>query len=125
LFTFYLNDRTKGIMGDFWGPDECRASELTLTVEGVAPSAVRLRLRAFARLADDPDAARALRKAEFTFEGQLNYDPRKGAFDRFDVVALGENSDDRPIAKDAHYQHYFAKSGHVVLGGAFELAAPG
>jgi hypothetical protein len=125
LFRFYLNDRTKGLMGGFWEPGQFRGGQLSLTVEEVSSTAVRLRLDGSARLTDAADLSAALRKSEFRFLGYLNYDTRKKGFDRFDVVALGDHYDSRPIAREERYKHYYDPSGRITLGVAFELATPG
>ncbi len=87
-----------------YGPDALdrhtvRAGELTLTVEAVAPHAVRLRLDGFARLGQVPPAAVVERKIasldQWGYEprvlGFLEYEPQQQVFIRFDIVAMGEH----------------------------------
>lgn len=101
ILRFHLNPLR--VYGRF-GPDalerkEVRAGELNLTVEAAEPTQVRLRLDGFARLGQDPPAAVAQGKiASLTLWGYaprvlgfLEYDPRRRAFTRFDVVALGDH----------------------------------
>jgi len=75
-----------------------RAAELTLTVEAVSASAVRLRLDGHAKLGEPPPPDMVAGKVasmtkwgyEPTLLGFLEYDPRKQVFTRFDAVALGD-----------------------------------
>jgi hypothetical protein len=71
-----------------------RETAMTLTVEGVTPEAIRMRLDGYGKLGKELDEG--LRKApnsrgcEVRLLGFLSYDRRKAAIDRFDVVGLGE-----------------------------------
>jgi hypothetical protein len=92
--------------GAHWEPAHVRSQDLTLAVENVTSSTVRLRLEGSVRLAHDAPkesvryhaALRPLHhedpKAFARFDGQvlgyLSYDRDKKVFTRFDVVALGE-----------------------------------
>lgn len=89
--------------------DNVREGELTLTVEEVTPDAVKLRLDGRAKTGAEFDASNPLQGyrrgtvggpknaetstlhgAQFRFLGFLSYSLSKKAFDRFDVVGLGE-----------------------------------
>jgi hypothetical protein len=110
LFVYHLYDGTTGC-GFMWQPDHLRAGELTLTVEEVSAGRCRMRLDGSARL-----QASAEWKADFRLLGYLGYDRQKKAFDRFDVVAVGEcwNPSNASVMKQP-----------LTLGLAFELAPPG
>ncbi len=105
------------------GPKEVRAAELTLTVTEASPAVVRLRLDGFARLGKEaPPDVKAGRRAcvdQWGYEphllGSLDYDRRKQAFTRFDIVALGDHFGRLGICDSA------ARPGCQPLGIAFEL----
>jgi hypothetical protein len=105
------------------GRKEVRAGELTLTVEAVAPTGVRLRLDGFAKLGQEPPAAVANGKIacidQWGYEprllGFLEYDPRKKVITRFDMVALGNHFGRLGICDSA------ARPGLQPLGITFEL----
>jgi hypothetical protein len=94
LVRFYASDLAHRSTGE-----EVRAAELRLRVESVSESGVALRLegtvrtgRAFDAPAPDAGGGEAAPPSGADFEvlGHLRYDRRKDAFDRFDIVALGE-----------------------------------
>jgi hypothetical protein len=102
---------------------EVRAARLTLTVVRASASTIRLRLDGFARLGKDaPAAVKPGRKAcvdQWGYEprlfGWLEYDCRKQAFQRFDMVALGDHFGRLGICDSA------SRPGCQPLGIAFEL----
>jgi hypothetical protein len=105
-----------------WGPSDCRAAELSLTVEEASAAGTRCRLEGFARLADQAEPARASRKGEFRLLGWLNYNVQTQRIDRFDLVALGEyTSPQEPEVWGGIVAYKYP----VTLGVAFELAVPG
>jgi hypothetical protein len=75
-------------------PEEVLAEEIQVTVEGVSPRLVRLRLDGSARLATHDVGSGARGKSgkidTFTLLGFLNYDVPKNVFTRFDVIAFSE-----------------------------------
>src|SRR5262249_14134983 len=78
----------------------------------------------FVRLSDKADAATALRKSEYKFEGYASYNPATGRFLHFDLVGLGDHHDTRPITKSARFEHYYDPTGHVYLSVRVEQATP-
>ena len=64
---------------------------MKLTVEEAGAAGMKLRLEGTAVMATDADLSRAERGIELQLLGYLAYEPAKGAFTRFDVVALGRN----------------------------------
>jgi len=91
---FYANDMSHRSTGD-----KVRNSEFSLTVEEASADRVTLRLEGKtgtgvpfeeAKLDGKESHARGLCGADFRFLGYLGYDAKKGRFDRFDAVALGE-----------------------------------
>jgi hypothetical protein len=67
-----------------------RGAEFTLSVDEASDAGFRLKLEGFARKGKDfSEKDIAPRGGDFRFLGYLRYDARKKAFDRFDVVALG------------------------------------
>jgi len=94
LVRFYSSDMAHRSTGD-----KVRAAELTLTVERASEDGVSLRLEGTvktgcpfeAKLREgESSEAPGLCGADFELLGYLRYDSRRDAFDRFDVVALGE-----------------------------------
>jgi len=94
LARFYATDMAHRSTGD-----RVRAAELELRVESASETGVTLRLEGRTRTgcafeAPPPDAESSetpgLCGAELDFLGYLHYDRKKDAFDRFDIVALGE-----------------------------------
>jgi hypothetical protein len=112
LACFYLYDYTTGLSRS-WSRADYRSGELTLVVEETSSAAIALRLEGTVRLADNPDIAKATRRAEFRLLGYLHYDRQTKGFDRFDVAALGEY---HSTAANSSYKY------PLVLGSAFELA---
>lgn len=107
ILRFHLVDSTLG-EPRAWEPAELRSGELELHVTRVTTSRVSFRLEGRARLASSADFAKADRALDANLLGQVEYDRDRKAFDRFDIVALG---DYREKGKDTR-----------TLGVAFELA---
>ena len=94
LVRFYASDLAHRSTGE-----KVRSAELKLTVESVSETGIALRLdgttrtgSAFEEAPAGFDAGGAPRPigADFRFLGYLRYDRASDAFDRFDIVALGE-----------------------------------
>jgi hypothetical protein len=127
--------------GARWDSSHVRSQDLTLAVEDVSASIIRLRLEGSVRLAhDEPKQAvrydKALRplhhddpKAFARFDGQLlgylTYDRNQKVFTRFDVVALGEYVG--PLLNP--YRNADGQNFYLIrpcpLGVTFEIARPG
>jgi hypothetical protein len=105
------------------GAQAVRASALTLTVDAVSKSSVRLRLDGFARLGKEAPKEVAEGKCacidQWGYEprllGFIEYDNVKKVITRFDVVALGDHFGRLGIADSA------ARIGLQPLGISFEL----
>lgn len=83
--------------GAGWGRNAVRKARLGLVVEEVTDERIRLRAEGFAHLGTAYDAAKATSPNgplghgyEAPLHGVLEYDRRKGAFTRFDLIALGD-----------------------------------
>lgn len=111
---FHLLDNTRGEPPN-WTREEVRTAKLRLTVDEVTPKAVILRLEGSVLLATSANPAEAERGFDVRLLGYLRYDTAKRAFDRFDVVALGEHWGQGPFT-------HGARPGRTPLGVAFELA---
>jgi hypothetical protein len=127
--------------GAHWQPEHVRSHDLTLTVEDVSSSSIRLRLEGSVRLAQDaPKEAvryhqalrplhhadpRAFAYCDARLLGYLNYDLKREAFTRFDVLALGEYVGPllNPYRNDDRQNFYLIKP--CPLGVSFEVARPG
>jgi hypothetical protein len=127
--------------GAHWEKKHVRSHDLTLTVEDVSASSIRLRLEGSVRLAHDapiegvryhPALAplhhadpKAFAYCEAQVLGHLSYDPKREAFTRFDVVALGEYVGPllNPYRNEDRQSFYLIKP--CPLGVSFEIARPG
>ena len=89
LARFHLIDNTRG-EPEFWQKEQIRTNRVTLTVMTVKDDAIELRLDGEVSLSTDADPAKSKRGFEPKLRGALRYIPSKKAFDRFDVVALGD-----------------------------------
>ncbi len=127
--------------GARWESAHVRSQDLTVHVEEVSSSALKLRLEGTVRLAHDAPKKpvsydKALRplhhddpKAFARFDGRLlgylTYDREKKAFTRFDVVALGEYVG--PLLNP--YRNNDGQNYYLIwpcpLGITFEIARPG
>jgi hypothetical protein len=104
-------------------PAEARAGELTLMVDAVSPTSVRLRLDGFARLGTKPPATVVEGKCacidQWGYEprllGFIEYDPQLKIITRFDAVALGDHFGRLGICDSA------TRIGLQPLGISFEL----
>jgi hypothetical protein len=113
----YLRDSGRGGEGA-WFAGTLRSKELTLRVEEVSATCVRLSLRGTVLLASDQSASNDNGGYDARLWGFLEYDPRKKAFQRFDIVAFGEAWGHAGGACGGAYIFPY----HVNLGVAFELA---
>lgn len=111
---FHLVDNTRGEPPE-WAREEVRSVRLRLRVTAVTPAAVSLTLDGEAVLATAADVSKADRGYEVRLAGDLRYVPAKGAFDRFDVTAVGWHWGEGPFTAGA-------RPGRSLLGVAFELA---
>lgn len=89
LFWWYVGIQAVEGCADYWrGP---REGDLAFTVEEASAAGVRLRLEGYVKAGKEfsKDEVRDW-GAEFRYLGFLNYDAQKKAFDRFDIVQIGE-----------------------------------
>ena len=115
LIRFHLVDNTRGEPPS-WRLEDIRSRKLELAIEDVAETKVRLRLEGTVLLASDGNVSRADRGFEVRLLGYLDYDRRREAFDRIDIVALGEHWGEGTFTKGA-------RPGRSTLGIVFELAS--
>jgi hypothetical protein len=118
-----------GYLWEYIGPKEnrgIRAKKVTLTVEDVSPTNIRLTLEGFVHLghAFDPVAtARVPPKKlqclgyEANIRGVLDYDPKKRAFTRLDIVVLGD------LYGDTDGNDWLGRPGRNPMAFAFELCS--
>ena len=71
-----------------WRPEEIRSRKLTLTVESVSSTELRLKLSGNASLKKEKGNFPYAYEPEYS--GVLVYDRKKESFTRFDVLALGD-----------------------------------
>lgn len=97
ICTYHLIPQRLYGEGGGWSAKDVRAAEMALTVEEATSAGVRLRLSGSAKLGSTFDAGRATTPNgplaigyEPRFDGVLFYDTTKGAFTRFDFVAIGD-----------------------------------
>ena len=127
--------------GAHWAPEHVRGHELTLLVEDISASAVRLRLEGSVRMAHDAptkdvryhkalrplhhDDPKAFARCNAQMLGYLTYDLDKKALTRFDVVALGEYVGPllNPYRTEDGQTFYLIRP--CPLGVSFEIARPG
>jgi hypothetical protein len=125
IVRFYAMDLSHRSTGD-----KLRAAELGLTVEAATSDRVELRLDgrvetgvAFeaAKLDGKDSHAAGLCGADLRFLGTLSFDVKKGRFDRFDIVALGEGWGGN--SKQAATTNFYRGGEHRrwPMGIAFEL----
>ncbi len=114
LCRFHLLDNTRGEPVQ-WTRGDVRARRFTLKVLSATAEAVTLRFDGEALLTSDPDPAKADRGFDVRLLGELRYLPKKGTFDRFDVVAVGTHWGETPDTQKA-------RPGKTLLGLCFELA---
>jgi len=127
--------------GAHWQREHVRSHDLTLTVEDVSATTIRLRLEGSVRLAHDaPKEAvryhqalrplhhedpRAFARYDAQLLGYLSYDLKRESFTRFDVVALGEYVGPllNPYRNEDRQNFYLIKP--CPLGVSIEIARPG
>jgi hypothetical protein len=114
LLRYHMVDNTRG-EPPVWKVKEVRKQTLQLTVVEVTAKTVTLRLEGNALLATDADPKKAQRGFDVSVLGTLVYDRAKKAFDRFDIVALGDHWGVGPVTQGARF-------GRMPLGIAIELA---
>ena len=114
LARWHLLDNTRG-EPEPWRPEDVRARRMSLAVAAVTREGVDLRLEGEALLATDADPAKADRGYEVRLLGSLRYAPARGAFDRFDLTAVGTHWGE-------HTHNSPARPGKTILGQSFELA---
>jgi len=116
IFRFHLRDNSF-CLGGIWTPEQIRSGQMKLSVEAVSPKSVRLRLEGAANLGNS-GTGKSNVHYDLALCGVLEYNRERNAFDRFDVVALGEYwgfiTDTVNGAKPGPYLY--------PLGVAFELA---
>lgn len=120
-------------IGDTWsviGPKAThgiRAKKMTLTVEAVTPSNMRITLDGFVHLGNafDPNAPAPKTNAEYhktlgyeaRLRGHLVYDVKRQAFSRFDMIALGD------MYGESLEGNWLYRPGRNPVGYAFELVS--
>jgi len=127
--------------GAHWRPEHVRSHDLTLTVEEVSATIMRLRLEGSVRLAHDApkeairyhpalrplhhDDPRAFAYCNARMLGFLSYNLDRKVFTRFDVVALGEYVGPllNPYRTEDRQNFFLIKP--CPLGVCFEIAPPG
>jgi hypothetical protein len=101
-----------------------RAREMTLTVEEVTASSLRLTLTGFVHLGHPYDSVATAKVPpkrlvnlgyEAQIRGVLEYDSKKQVFTRFDMLVLGD------LYGDSDPNRWLVRSGRNPLGFAFEL----
>jgi hypothetical protein len=82
------------VVEGLWQPDSLRGGELKLTVEGVSPQEVRLRLHGSVLLVGENRHTNEVRRGETRYdarlEGALAYSRVEKRITRWDMVALGD-----------------------------------
>jgi hypothetical protein len=114
ILRFDLTDNTRG-EPPMWRKEDIRSHELTLIVDDVTEAKIGLRLEGSALLATNADTAKADRGFDVRLFGQIGYDRKKKAIDRFDVVAVGDHWGQGTYTGGA-------RPGRQPLGIAFELS---
>lgn len=114
LARWHLIDNTRG-EPQLWKPDDVRAKRMSLVVTAATAEVVEIRLEGEVQLRTDADPAKAERGYEMRLLGSLRYQVGKGAFDRFDITAVGTHWGE-------HFDTSPARPGRSVLGQSFELA---
>lgn len=114
ILRFHLIDNTRG-EPPMWRRQDIRSHDISLTVEEATANRLMLRLEGSAVLATDADPAKADRGYDARLLGYLSYNVEKKAFERFDIVAVGDAWGDGSFTRGA-------RPGRTPLGVAFELA---
>lgn len=116
IFRFHLLDSTRG-EPTFWKKTDVLSSELNLKVDSVADGKIEMTLEGAALMSTDPDTNAAKRGYDSKLAGKLVYNEKKNAFERFDIVAIGDHWGEGQYTPGA-------RPGRTPLGFAFELASP-
>lgn len=111
---WHLIDNTRG-EPQLWRPEDVRAKRMSLVVTSATATTVEIRLEGEVVLRTDPDPAKAERGYEVRLLGSLRYLVGKGAFDQFDITAVGTHWGE-------HFDTAPARPGRTILGQSFELA---
>jgi hypothetical protein len=111
---FHLMDNTRG-EPPHWERDQIHSLKLTLKVEEVTPSKLKLKLEGSALLATSADVKKAERGYDVQLLGWVEADRVKKVLTRFDAVAVGEHWGEGRFTGGA-------RPGRTPLGVAFELA---
>jgi hypothetical protein len=90
LARFHLVDNTRG-EPPHWRSEDVRSRKLNLTIEDVSEGTVRMRLEGAVLLATDANVKLADRGFDVRLLGDLQYDRQRQAFERIDIVALGDH----------------------------------
>lgn len=114
LIRYHLVNGTFGLPGQ-WKLEQIRSADLVLHVEEVAP-VLKMRLQGAVVLTTNADATKADRGYEAKLSGFLTYDPKKQAFTRFDMLAIGD------YWGGDYEGGRFKQPGKTPLGVAFELS---
>jgi hypothetical protein len=114
LARFHLVDNTRG-EPPHWDTKDVRSLKLTLTVDEVTDTRLRLRLDGTALLATNADPERADRGYDVRLLGRVEVNRDKHAITRFDAVAVGDHWGQGRFTGGA-------RPGKNPLGVAFELA---
>jgi hypothetical protein len=114
IFRFHLVDGTRG-EPPMWKRDEVRSGELTLTVEAADTATIKMRLEGSVLISTGADPATSARGYDASLLGTLVYNRSRSAFEKFDIVAIGDHWGEGTYTKGA-------RPGRQPLGVAFELS---
>lgn len=113
--------------GGEWHREQIRHADVRVTVDDVTPAGLRLLVRGSCEMGSEFDADKATtpngplaRGYAAELEGVLFYDSKKGAFTRFDILALGETWGRMGDANNKSIK--LERPGKVPLAFAFQLA---
>jgi hypothetical protein len=114
LARFHLIDNTRG-EPPTWSREQVRSRRMELTVVSVTADFIDLSLDGDAVMATDADLSKANIGYEVRLGGRMRYSLKKNAFEKFEIVALGQHWGDH-----AHMQP--ARPGKTHLGVSIEIA---
>jgi len=109
---FHLVDNTRGEPG-YWKEKELQRTNMTLKIDDVSGTLIKMRLDGEALLASDADAQRAKRGFDVSLIGYVDYDVSTKKFRRFDLLAIGTRWGSNPWST--------SRPGRTPLGIVFEL----
>ena len=115
---FHLVDNTRG-EPSFWHLAQVRTSRHTLTVVKSTPEEIELRWDGEALMSTKPEAEKSEYGYDVKLRGTLKYNPAKGTFTSWEMVALGDHWGEAGFTRDGG-----ARPGRTPLGIAFGLADP-